>query len=198
MTYSTQTSPQMPGTSDPAPAGRVRIIIREITETILAAFFLFLAVNLITARIRVEGSSMEPSLHDGEFVVINRLAYRWGNFQRGDIVVFHYPLDPERRFIKRIVGLPGDEVRVVDGEVFVNGDRLDEPYLAADPRYEGQWLVETGSVFVLGDNRNNSSDSQNWGNLPETEIIGKAILIYWPLEELSIIPHFDLVAAAGK
>lgn len=198
MTYTTQTSSQIPNTLDPAPAGRARMIVREITETLLAAFFLFLAVNLITARIRVEGSSMEPSLHNGEFVVINRLAYRWENVERGDIVVFHYPLDPERRFIKRIVGLPGDEVRVLDGEVFVNGDLLDEPYLAADPRYEGQWLVESGSVFVLGDNRNNSSDSQNWGNLPETDIIGKAILIYWPLEELSIIPHFDLVAAAGK
>jgi signal peptidase I len=174
------------------------MIVREIMETLLAAFFLFLAVNLITARIRVEGSSMEPSLHDGEFVVINRLAYRWENVQRGDIVVFHYPLDPDRRFIKRVVGLPGDQIQIVDGEVFVNGDLLDEPYLAANPRYEGLWAVETNSVFVLGDNRNNSSDSQNWGNLPEKEIIGKAILIYWPLEELSIIPHFDLVAAAGK
>lgn len=193
-----QTSSQIAGVSDPPPGSRVRMIVREIIETLLAAFFLFLAVNLITARIRVEGSSMEPSLHDGEFVVINRLAYRWENVQRGDIVVFHYPLDPDRRFIKRVVGLPGDQIQIVDGEVFVNGDLLDEPYLAANPRYEGLWAVEPNSVFVLGDNRNNSSDSQNWGNLPEKEIIGKAILIYWPLEELSIIPHFDLVAAAGK
>ena len=173
-------------------------LLRELGETFLIAGLLFLAVNLFTARIRVEGGSMEPSLHDGEFVVINRLAYRWNDPQRGEIIVFRFPLDPERRFIKRIIGLPGDTVTVKAGQVLVNNLPLDEPYLADPPRYDGTWTVEEGQVFVLGDNRNNSSDSQNWGNLSTDEIIGKAIIVYWPLGDLGIIPHYELVSAAEK
>jgi signal peptidase I len=157
---------------------------------------LFLAVNLFTARIRVEGGSMEPSLHDGEFVVINRLAYRWNDPDRGEIIVFRFPLDPERRFIKRIIGLPGDTVTVSEGQVLVNSLPLEEPYVSAPPRYDGTWTVEDGHVFVLGDNRNNSSDSQNWGSLHKEEIIGKAIIVYWPLGDLGVIPHYELVSAA--
>lgn len=172
--------------------------MREVAETILIAGILFLAVNLVTARIRVEGSSMEPSLHDGEFVVINRLAYRWANPDRGEIIVFNFPLDPERRFIKRIIGLPGDTVAVHQGTVFVNEIALEEPYIFAPPQYEGEWVVEDGHYFVLGDNRNNSSDSQNWGSLEAENIIGKAVIIYWPITDLGIIPHFDLVSAAEE
>lgn len=139
---------------------------------------------------------MEPSLHDGEFVVINRLAYRWNDPQRGEIIVFRFPLDLERRFIKRIIGLPGDTVTVREGQVLVNSLPLQEPYVSAPPRYDGTWTVEEGHVFVLGDNRNNSSDSQNWGSFSKEEIIGKAIIIYWPLGDLGIIPHYELVSAA--
>jgi signal peptidase I len=171
-------------------------LIREIGETIFIAAMLFLAVNLVTARIKVEGSSMEPSLHDGEFVVINRLAYRWAEPERGEIIVFRYPLDPERRFIKRIIGLPGDHVAVTEGIVYVNGTPLEEPYLNDEPLYDGEWNVEKGRYFVLGDNRNNSSDSQNWGSLESEDIIGKAVIIYWPLNDLNIIPHYDLVSAS--
>jgi signal peptidase I len=178
------------------PRGGLLKLIREVGETILIAGILFLAVNLVTARIRVEGSSMEPSLHDGEFVVINRLAYRWANPDRGEIIVFNFPLDPERRFIKRIIGLPGDTVSVHQGIVFVNDIPLEEPYIYAPPEYDGEWIIEEGHYFVLGDNRNNSSDSQNWGSLGAEEIIGKAVIVYWPITDLGIIPHFDLVSAA--
>jgi signal peptidase I len=171
-------------------------LIREIGETIFIAGILFLAVNLVTARIKVEGSSMEPSLHDGEFVVINRLAYRWAEPDRGEIVVFRYPLDPERRFIKRIIGLPGDEISVSQGMVYINGTPLEEPYINAPPLYDGEWTVEEGRYFVLGDNRNNSSDSQNWGSLESEDIIGKAVIVYWPINDLGIIPHYDLVSAS--
>lgn len=171
-------------------------LLREIGETLLIAGMLFLAVNLFTARIRVEGGSMEPSLHDGEFVVINRLAYRWNDPERGEIIVFRFPLDPERRFIKRIIGLPGDTVTVREGQVLVNSLPLEEPYVSTPPRYDGTWTVEDGHVFVLGDNRNNSSDSQNWGSLRKEEIIGKAIIVYWPLGDLGVIPHYELVSAA--
>jgi len=173
-------------------------LLGELFQTALIALVLFLSVNLITARIRVEGISMEPSLHDGQFVVVNRLAYRWQELKRGDIIVFHFPPDPSRRFIKRVIGLPGDVVSIHDGQVYVDGLSLTEPYLADEPLYHGEWRLTPSEVFVLGDNRNNSSDSQNWGPLPVDEIIGKAILIYWPLDTLSLIPHYDLVGAAGE
>ena len=179
-------------------SARLPKIVKEIGETLIIAGLLFLAVNLVTARIRVDGSSMEPSLHDGEFIVINRLAYRWADPERGEIIVFRHPKDPDRRFIKRIIGLPGDVVMVQGGQVLVNGNQIDEPYIAANPNYAGSWTVEDGTVFVLGDNRNNSSDSQSWGNLNFDEIIGKAVVVYWPLTDLGIIPHYDLASAAEK
>ena len=171
--------------------------VAELLQTILIAGVLFLAVNLLTARIRVEGISMEPSLHDGQFVVVSRLAYRWTTPQRGDIIVFHFPLDPERRFIKRVIGLPGETISAQGGELFVDGELIDEPYLTVTPRYSGEWTLNPDEIFVLGDNRNNSSDSQNWGALSMDEIIGKAILVYWPPAEAGPIPHYDL-AAAGE
>ncbi len=189
--------PEWGATSSPGCLARLAALISELVQTVLIAGLLFLAVNFVTARIRVEGNSMEPSLHDGEFVVVNRLAYRWATPARGDIIVFRFPLDPERRFIKRIVGLPGDEVRVLDGAVLVNGELLAEPYIASAPRYSGEWVVGSDELFVLGDNRNNSSDSQNWGMLPMEAVIGKAIFVYWPLNEISLIPHYDLAIAAG-
>ncbi|HEX9797147.1 MAG TPA: signal peptidase I [Anaerolineales bacterium] len=184
-----------------APPGFGRRLLRtlgELAQTLIIAGLLFLLVNMVTARIRVEGNSMEPSLHDGEFVVVNRLAYRLDNPARGDIVVFHFPLDTGRRFIKRIVGEPGDIVQIQGGQVYVNGNLLDEPYIAAAPRYSGEWQVGPDQAFVLGDNRNNSSDSQNWGMLPLSEIIGKAVLIYWPLTDIGLIPHYELATAASN
>ncbi|HLC02804.1 MAG TPA: signal peptidase I [Anaerolineales bacterium] len=173
-------------------------LIVEVLQTIFIAALLFIAVNLVTARIRVEGSSMEPSLHNGEFVVVNRLAYRWNTPSRGDIIVFNFPLDPQRRFIKRIIGLPGDTVSAHSNRIYVNGIPLSEPYIAAGPLYTGQWVVGAYEVFVLGDNRNNSSDSQNWGALPENDIIGRAELVYWPPEVMGVIPHYNLALAASE
>ena len=181
----------------PSLGRRILGLLGELVQTLLIAGLLFLAVNLVTARIRVEGSSMEPSLHDGEFVVVNRLVYHLSRVERGDIVVFRYPLDPQRRFIKRIIGLPGDTVSIHNAQVFVNDTLLNEPYIASSPRYNGEWIVAPGRVFVLGDNRNNSSDSQNWGTLDMNEIIGKAVLVYWPLRDIGLIPHFELAVASA-
>lgn len=180
--------------SEPTFGRRLLAALGEIFQTLLIAGLLFLAVNLLTARIRVEGNSMEPSLHDGEFVVVNRLAYWQNEPQRGDIVVFHFPLDPDRRFIKRVIGESGDVVQIQGGDVYVNGFILEESYIAAAPRYSGEWTVGETQVFVLGDNRNNSSDSQNWGMLPLDEVIGKAVLVYWPPSEVGTIPHYELPA----
>ena len=179
------------------PAGiRFRRFLGEVVQTILIAGLLFLAVNLLTARIRVEGISMEPNLHEGQFVIVSRLAYRWELPERGDIVVFRFPLNPDRRFIKRVIGLPGDSISIQAGTVVVNGEQLNEPYLAVTPRYSGEWTLSNDDVFVLGDNRNNSSDSQNWGPLPLENIIGKAFLIYWPPTEAGVIPHYDIATAS--
>lgn len=190
--------PEWGVSSSPSLGRRMLRVLGELLQTALIAFLLFIVVNLITARIRVEGISMEPSLHDGEFVVVNRLAYRWGEPERGDVIVFHFPSDPRRRFIKRVIGLPGETVTIRDGQLLINGSVLEEPYLDEEPRYHGDWRIAPNEVFVLGDNRNNSSDSQNWGPLDINEIIGKAMLVYWPMDTIGLIPHYDLVIASEQ
>ena len=191
--------PTRPNLTEPATPSAARRILRflgSLLQTVLFAVILFVVVNMLTARIRVEGDSMEPNLVDGQFVVVNKLAYFLDDPERGDIIVFRFPLNPDRRFIKRVIGLPGDLVEVQEGRVFVNGEMLVEPYLSVAPAYNDEWEVGFDEVFVLGDNRNNSSDSQNWGSLNLEDIIGKAVLVYWPLDEMGWIPSYNLAAAA--
>jgi signal peptidase I len=176
-------------------ASWVRVVM-DLLETILLAAALFLAINALSARVRVDGFSMNPTLKDGEFVLVNRLAYRLGEPERGDIVVFHYPPDPSQDLIKRVIGLPGDNIRIEDGQVWVNETLVAEPYIAASPLYRGDWRIPAGNLFVLGDNRNDSSDSHSWGMLPLENVIGKAVLVYWPLYEWNLIEHFDIVRAS--
>jgi signal peptidase I len=177
-------APPEPGTeiekpvSDEKP-GFFRFLV-DLLETLVLSILLFLVINAISARIRVDGSSMEPSLQSGEFVIVNRLAYKIGNPNYGDVVVFHFPGDPGQEYIKRVIGLSGDSVMVSDGTVFINEKPTEEPYIAANPRYQGNWEVPAGHLFVLGDNRNNSSDSHNWGAVPLENVIGEALFIYWP------------------
>ncbi len=168
----------------------------DVLETVLLAVVLFLVINAVTARVRVDGFSMRPTLEDGEYVLVNRLAYRFGDYERGDVVVFRFPIDPSQDFIKRVIGLPGDVISIANGVVSVNGQALSEDYIAAAPLYSGQWVVPEGSLFVLGDNRNDSSDSHSWGMVPVENVIGKAVLVYWPFTNLMLIDHIDLVWAA--
>jgi signal peptidase I len=161
----------------------------DILETLIWAMIIFIAINAVSARIRVDGASMEPTLFNGELVIVNKLAYRLGVPARGDIIVFHYPRDPSQEFIKRVVGLPGDQVNITDGHIYVNGQRLEEPYISISPNYLGNWSVLENQLFVLGDNRNNSLDSHNWGTVPMDYVIGKALFIYWPLSTLGVVPH---------
>jgi signal peptidase I len=161
----------------------------DVLETLIWAVVIFVAINAVSARIRVDGASMEPTLHNGELILINKLAYRLGEPQRGDIIVFHYPRDPSQEFIKRVVGLPGDQVNITDGNIYVNGQRLEEPYISISPNYLGNWVVPQDHLFVLGDNRNNSRDSHEWGTLPMNYVIGKAFFIYWPLNAAGVIAH---------
>ncbi len=186
------------GASTSAPQrSRTLSFLGELLQTLLIAFLLFFAVDRATARIRVDGNSMEPSLHDGDLVVVNRLAYALGQPSRGDIIVFYFPFDPQKRYIKRLIGLPGDQIAARGGQLYVNGTALYEPYTSGESTRDGSWLVGPSEVFVLGDNRANSSDSSDWGMVPLREVIGKAVLVYWPPQDVGVIPHYDLMAGAG-
>ena len=171
-------------------------VLRDAIETILLAVVLFVVINAVSARVRVDGFSMRPTLENGEYVLVYKLAYRFNTPQRGDIVVFRFPLDPTQDLIKRVIGLPGDVVQVENGKVSVNDNLINEPYIAAAPEYAGTWVVPPDQLFVLGDNRNNSSDSHAWGMLPMNNMIGKALLIYWPPPEWNLIDHTNVVSAA--
>jgi signal peptidase I len=167
----------------------------DLIETLLLAVVLYLGINAISARVRVDGFSMVPTLQDGEYVLVSKATYKLGQPQHGDIIVFKYPGEPPQDLIKRIIGLPGDTVKVSGAVVFVNGQALVEPYIAASPVYQGEWQVPEGKLFVLGDNRNDSSDSHSWGLLPIENVIGKALLIYWPPPEWEIISHYEIAVA---
>jgi signal peptidase I len=186
-----ETQPTETSTDSPS----LKQFLVDLLETIVLAVVLFFAINAVSARVRVDGFSMLPTLQDGEYVLVNRLAYRSAQPVRGDIIVFVSPQSPELDLIKRVIGLPGDTVKISNGEVQVNGQTLDEPYIAAEPIYNGEWEVPQDNLFVLGDNRNDSSDSHAWGLLPVENVIGKAILIYWPIPEWNLIEHVETVAA---
>jgi signal peptidase I len=180
----------------PQPSNTRRVLL-EVIETIVLALVLFVAINFLTARIRVDGSSMEPSFHDGDYVIVNRLAYQFGDIQRGDVIVFPYPLNEQDDYIKRVIGLPGDRVSVYGGIVYVNGEPINEPYIMEQPREDkAEQIVPEGYVFVMGDNRNASSDSRTWGPLSIDKIIGQAIFRYWPFTDIGVVDHPDLVQAA--
>lgn len=170
-------------------------LVWDIFETVVLAVLLYVGINAITARVRVDGFSMRPTLDDGEFVLVNRMSYRLGDIERGDIIVFNYPANPDQELIKRVIGLPGDQVTVNNGQVALNGYVLSEPYIAAAPQYNGEWSVPDNYLFVLGDNRNNSSDSHAWGMLPIENIVGKATVIYWPPKMWEIIRHANMLAS---
>lgn len=188
--------PEQPaGTLNKRPAWLV--FTWEILQTLIMAIVLYFLIDTVVGRVRVENISMQPTLHEGEFVLVNKLAYRLGNYQRGDVVVFHYPRDPSEDYIKRLIGLPGDTVKVENGKVYVNGLELEESYIAAEPQYTSMWVVPDEELFVLGDNRNQSSDSHSWGFVPVENVVGRALIVYWPLEELRILNEVPGVSAAN-
>jgi signal peptidase I len=170
-----------------------RLLFRDL---IFALMLLALVMVFIVQPVKVEGTSMLPYLHDGERIFVNKLVYyddyRWApKIYRGDIVVFWYPDDPSKSYIKRVIGLPGDTVEMHDGRVNVNGRDLEETYL--DPQLNmsrqnrGPTPVKQGYYFVMGDNRDNSSDSRSWGLVPKKYIYGKALLRYWPLTNATVM-----------
>jgi signal peptidase I len=167
----------------------------EILQTLVLALVLYFAIDAVFARVKVLNVSMQPTLYEGDVVLVNKLAYKIGKMKTGDVVIFHNPADLSEDYIKRLIGKPGDMVVVRDGNVFVNGEELQEPYIAAEPYYAGEWTVPDDSVFVLGDNRNQSSDSHIWGFVPVSDLVGKALLVYWPFDAIQIFTHPGLVSA---
>ncbi|MEO6391398.1 MAG: signal peptidase I [Pyrinomonadaceae bacterium] len=176
-----------------------RLLIRDL---VMALLFVVLFLVLVAQPVKVEGTSMLPRLHDGERIFVNKLIsykiprlekYGWPTLERGDIIVFWYPNDPDKSYVKRIIGLPGETVEVRQGRLFINGQELNEPYLDphlnASRRSDPPVTVKEHYYFVMGDNRDNSSDSRYWGLVPEKYIYGKVLFRYWPLSGMGIIRH---------
>jgi signal peptidase I len=195
LTTTDNAPPPEPGAVANAPPPAGKSLLREIIETVLLTVIIYIAVNFATGRFRIEGSSMEPSMHPNQYVLVDKLTYMLGDPKRGDVVVFNYPLATERDFIKRVIGLPGETVVVTDGRVLVNGTALDEPYISAPPNYENTWELGPDEFFVLGDNRNSSSDSHSWGPLGRQYLIGRAIFVYWPPTLWGLVPHYSYAAS---
>lgn len=171
-------------------------ILWEIAQTLIMAAVLYFLIDTFIGRVRVENISMQPTLHAEQLLLVNKFAYKLGKVDHGDVIVFHYPLNPSEDYIKRAIGLPGDEVLVRDGKVFVNGQELNEPYISAPPGYSGTWVVPEGQYFALGDNRNSSHDSHSWGYVPYENLVGRALVVYWPLKDFKILSHPNIVKAA--
>jgi signal peptidase I len=135
---------------------------------------------------------MEPSLHSGQYLIVSKVRYLAEEPQRGDIVVFEPPNGAYEDYIKRIVGLPGEQVEARDGAIWIDGYRLEEPYVSDRTPYSGSWQLGPDEYFVMGDNRPNSSDSHTWGPLPRDNIVGKAWICYWPPQEWGGVAHYHL------
>lgn len=178
------------------PSG-LRRVLMDTVETIIISLLLFLGINAISERIRVESISMEPNLYAGDFVLVNKAVYFFDKLpQRGDVIVFRYPLNPDTTpYIKRVIGLPGDQIRVDLGKVYVNDEQIIEPYIAEGTGRGGIWTVPDGQLFVMGDNRANSSDSRTWGYVPMENVIGRAELIYWPPQDWALLHGSAALAA---
>ena len=194
--YFTENLPDTETDNEKGENRKVGRYLFDIFQTFMLSVVLFLAINTVSARIRIESISMQPTLYADDFVIVNKLAYKLGSPSIGDIIIFRYPPDPDREpYIKRIIGLPGDQVRVVNGTIFVNEIALEEPYIKAKPDYTGNWKVPEESLFVLGDNRNHSSDSHMWGMVPVKNVLGKALVVYLPFAHWQVLTQNVATAA---
>jgi signal peptidase I len=169
--------------------------LRELLITIGIAVLIFIGARQTIQTYEVFQTSMEPNFHQGERVVVSKVAYVFGSPQRGDVIVFKSPVEPQEDFIKRIIGLPGDTVEIRNGFVYVDGVALNEPYIAQAPDYTmAAEKIPPGEYFVLGDNRNSSNDSHTGWLVPEANIHGKAWLATWPPSLWGLVPHYPLNA----
>ena len=176
--------PAVPKESAAHPLPVVAVWARDLLVSLAISAFIII---FLYQPVKVEGVSMMPGLEDQERIFVNKFVYRWEPIQRGDIIVFRYPRDTSKSYIKRVIGVAGDRVRIVNGQVYVNGEALDEDYVPsdyADGRSYAELVVPRNSYFVLGDHRTMSSDSREFGPVNDRYIYGKAVFGYWPMEKL--------------
>ena len=183
-----ETSPVGDGKpTTPAAAGGVRSWLRDTAISVLVSAFI---IVFLYQPVRVEGTSMLPMLEDQDRLFINKIAYRVGEIHRGDVVVFLYPRDHQKSYIKRVVALPGDDLRIDHGRVYVNGVRISERYVPSrytDDRSEPERVIPPHAYFVMGDHRSISSDSRDFGPVERSLIYGKAAFVYWPLDQAGVV-----------
>lgn len=174
-----------------------REMVWDFIKRLLLVLILYFLIDSVIGRVRVLNISMYPTVVEGEILIVNKLAYKLGEMERGDIITFHFPLEPELDYIKRLIGLPGDVVEVKDHQVIVNGTVLNEPYIVTPSDYVGNWTVPADSIFALGDNRNDSADSHVWGFVPIENLIGKALAVYWPINHMRILRHVAVMSSVN-
>ena len=214
-------TPQPDATTQAQSRARIRGAVRELLETAIFILLVFFIVRGIVQNFEIEGSSMEPTMHNGQYILVNklvyfhfdlnaplrllpgnetlpqRIVYPFTQPQRGDVIVFEYPRDISKDYIKRVIAVPGDTVEIRDQRVYINDQLLDEPYLQGAPTYcygsdictNNIFTVPDGTVFVMGDNRTNSSDSRDWGALSLERAIGQAWVVYYPFEDWGVVKH---------
>ena len=195
-----------------SPSMRIRVLVREVFETVILALLIFLSLHISIQNYRVQGPSMQPTLMEGEYLIVNKIVYLRFNLAKianiipfydreeepdrfifhpprhGSIVIFRSPSQPSKDFVKRVIGVPGDVVEIVQGDVYRNGERLVETYVTSrDDASMGPVIVEADGLFVLGDNRSASNDSRDWGILPTENLIGRVELRFWPLGRGSLL-----------
>ena len=188
--------PLLPDEPKPFESPRLRgphLFLHEIGETVLFIMLIYCTVNIATIRYVVEGPSMAPNFESDQGIIVDRLVYLLSEPGRGDVVIFHNPENPQVDFIKRVIGLPGETVRIFIGRVYINGMLLDEPYIqefCQNQRCDGTWQLGKDQYFVLGDNREHSYDGHSFGPIPRQLIVGQAWIRYWPPAEWGVIPHY--------
>lgn len=172
--------------------------VLDFLETIVVALSIFVVIYLFLMQPHeIKGISMEPNFHDNEYILTDKISYRLHTPVRGDVVIFKAPVNPDVDYIKRVIGLPGDHVKIQNGFVYVNGEKLKEDYLRDSTfLFPGSFLTEgveitisAGKIFLLGDNRPHSSDSRQFGPVPIDSIVGRAFFRYWPINVLGVLPQ---------
>jgi len=193
-------SPRQPGTPGPEPQSGVNSaaiaprrtsgVVLWFRDLLISAFASVLIITFLYQPVRVEGTSMLPRLEDSDRLFINKFVYHFSAIEHGDVVVFRYPRDPEKSYIKRVIGLPGDRLRIEHGRVILNGKPLREPYVPLeyrDNRSMPEMVIPADSYFMMGDHRSISSDSRDFGAVDRDLIYGKAVFVYWPARDLGVV-----------
>jgi signal peptidase I len=197
-------APNPPPAQPPQPAQAVQTQrdLRGWTRDLAVALgFGLVIIIFLYQPVKVEGTSMAPLLSDQERIFINKFVYHFEPIERGDVVVFWYPLDRSKSFIKRVIGLPGDAVEIRDGHLYLNGDQMNEPYVPASYLDGSSYAARTlapDEYFVMGDHRDSSNDSRMFGPVPRTYIYGKAVFAYWPADHFGSLTSPSTVSAASK